>query len=144
MQRVEQQPDTFSPLADEIDCHRIPDTFYLSTWLKAQRDDEPGIAELLRHLQRDIQIVLNMGIGESGVAANQENFCRAVLQSLVDLPAPPIAWLKRQDVREHAISLSLEFGREPKREFVVNRRRLDQKDGVSGCFLDCGFPIDGR
>jgi hypothetical protein len=47
------------------------------------------------------------------------------LQRLIDLTAPSVAGLKRQDVGERAVPFGLKLGREPKREFVVDRRRLD-------------------
>jgi hypothetical protein len=67
--------------------------------------------ESFRQLQRDIEIVLNMRVGERGIAADQQNFRRSVLQRLIDLPAPPVAGLKRQDVGEHTVAFSLELGR---------------------------------
>ena len=66
-----------------------------------------------------------MRVGEGGIAADEQNFRRPVLQRLIDLPPPSITGLKCQDICEDAVSFGLKLGREPKREFVVDRRRLD-------------------
>jgi hypothetical protein len=106
---------------------------------------EPGIVKLLGQLQCDVEIILNMPVSERGIAADEQNFHCPVLQRLIDLPTPSVSGLKRQDVGEHAEPFGLKLGREPKRKFVVDRRRLDQKDRVSHRFCSgCGGARDCR
>lgn len=66
-----------------------------------------------------------MRVGERGIAADEQNFRRPVLQRLIDLPAPSVTGLKCQEVCEDAVAFGLKLGGEPKREFVIDRRRLD-------------------
>ncbi|MHC2500698.1 hypothetical protein ACVI8K_007614 [Bradyrhizobium barranii subsp. barranii] len=77
-----------------------------------------------------------MRVSERGIAADEQNFHGPVLQRFIDLSAPSVARLKRQDVGEHAVPLGLKLGREPERKLIVDRRGLDQKYGVSRYFLD--------
>src|SRR5262249_5474629 len=89
------------PASQEIDPMKFSDAEELLERLKAERDDETWVFQLLQQVRGNTNFFLDADFVEGGVATAKEHLRCLVLQRVGDLPAPTVSRLDGEDVRKY-------------------------------------------
>jgi hypothetical protein len=134
LRKIRQQlVQAVGPVLLEVDVLETTDAEQFLEWLKAQRNDEIRVLELLGQILCDGDFFLHAVGGKRLVLAAQQHLHGAVLKRRGKLLPPARSWIEAQNIGIDSVAFCLQPRREPEREFIVAGRGLAEKKDIPFC-----------